>query len=101
MILLFSKIVYNFLNICLGYLAFLTIVVPIEQEFTNGDFFFRLMNEVPSQIAIGFGVIYLFLIVADKALNVWHRYRMHNFEEKQSEEDLNKKKRDNETTLEQ
>ncbi len=59
-----------------GYSFTLSSLSFVEQEFTNQDFFTGILNQMPSKLAMGLGIIYGVVIVLGKISKEWKQHKL-------------------------
>lgn len=87
-----SIFIKSILKTSLGYLGFMTVAVPVEQIATDGDFFLKLLESVPSQVAVVLGVIYLGSLLFRRISDDWTNHKINRIKVKQVQEQLNQEK---------
>lgn len=67
---------------CATYFLGIAFLSPLAQNPSDAEFFMRLMDSVPSQIAMTFGIIYLAFVLLKKGSDVWshHKINLHKVE---------------------
>ena len=81
-------LIKSILKISLTYLGFMTVVVPIEQISSDQDVFIKLLDSVPSQIAVVLGVLYLASILFRRMSNDWSNHKINQVNVKKANEHL-------------
>ncbi|GAA4272032.1 hypothetical protein U6A24_11025 [Aquimarina gracilis] len=76
------------LKYAFGYSFFVSSATIIEQEFTNQDFFTRILHAIPSKIIVALGIVYGVVIVAKKISDAWKGHQINRLEVKQKREEV-------------
>jgi hypothetical protein len=79
--------IINYISkIAFGFSFSISSLAIVEQNFTQGDFFTNILNQIPSMIAVILGVSYGVIIVFGRASKEWKQHKLNIQEVKKGEE---------------